>query len=54
MLPKIDYGALDAAETRTVAVRALEQLKVEDIITVLKQVLNGDDRQEVIAQLEDE
>jgi hypothetical protein len=54
MLPTIDYGALDDAETRTLAVRALEQLTVEDIVTVLKQVLDGDDRQEVAAQLNDE
>jgi hypothetical protein len=54
MLPTIDYGALDDAETRTLAVRALEQLTVEDIVIVLKQVLDNDDRQEVAAQLNDE
>ena len=52
-MPKIDYDQLTAAECRVIAQRALEQLLVRDIITILKAILDEPERLEVIANLEE-
>jgi hypothetical protein len=52
-MPKIDFGRLTEDETAEIAAEALGLLATERMLEVIKAALSDDDREELIAQLEE-
>lgn len=53
-MPNINFGVLDAEETKAIAIAALNELTVDERIEVVVQCFkNADDKAELLANLED-
>lgn len=49
----VDFGKLTPEQTQSIALEALANLTIDQAIEVIKRAIRGDDRAELIAQLED-
>ena len=49
--PDIDFDELSAAETKTIAKKALAELSIADVIEVINEAVDGDSMEELVSQL---